>query len=90
MANFVGNKESLHMTELFKKAVEKAAEEFPDYEQDEFGRWLLEAIESDERQWDLMFSDANPAALDKLNELVRKTRERIRKGQTEALDLKKL
>jgi hypothetical protein len=90
MANFVGNKESPRMTELFKKAVEKAAEEFPDYEQDEFGRWLLEAIESDERQWDLMFSHANPAALDKLNELVRKARERIRKGQTEALDLKKL
>jgi hypothetical protein len=86
------------MTELFKKAVEKAPEEFPDYEQDEFGRWLLEefgrwlleAIESDERQWDLMFSDANPAALDKLNELVRKTRERINKGQTGALDPKKL
>jgi len=37
-----------------------------------------------------MFSDANPAALDQLNELVRKTRERIHKGQTEALDLKKL
>jgi len=78
------------MTELFKKAMEKAAQEFPDYEQDEFGRWLLEAIQSDEKRWDLLLSHANPVALDKLNELVKKTRERIRNGQTEALDLKKL
>jgi len=35
------------MTELLKKAFEKAARELPEYEQDEIGRWLLDVIEMD-------------------------------------------
>lgn len=90
MARFVKNKESPpRMTVLFKHAFEKAAEEFPAYEQDEFARWLLEAIESDEKRWDAAFSAANPDVT-KLHRLVEKARERIRAGQTEPLDLKKL
>jgi hypothetical protein len=38
------------MSELLKQAFEKAAAELPDYEQDEFARWLLNVIESDERR----------------------------------------
>jgi hypothetical protein len=45
------------MTELLKKAFEKASEKLPDYEQDEIAQWLLNAIEADEHRWDVALSD---------------------------------
>ncbi len=86
MANFVANKESPRMTELFKKAIEKAAQELPDYEQDEFGRWLLEAIESDERRWDAAFAQSGHV----LDRLENQALEDIKAGRTEPLDPDKL
>lgn len=38
------------MTDLLKRALKKVEEELSEPEQDEFARWLLETIESDERQ----------------------------------------
>jgi hypothetical protein len=89
MAHSVAKKTSPAMTAVFRKAVEKVAQEFTDSEQDELGRWLLKAIATDERQWESAFSGNGPG-LEKLQGLVRQARARIRNGQTEVLDLKKL
>ena len=80
------------MTELFRKAFERASEEFPDYEQDEFARWLLDAIESDERRWDAAFWEgpASASASPRLKKLVDQALADIREGRTEPLDLTKL
>ena len=76
------------MTELFKKAVERASEEFADHEQDEFARWLLHCLESDDdRRWDAALRDPTNH---KLSELVNQALADIREGRTEPLDLKKL
>ena len=74
------------MTETFRKAFEKASVELTEHEQDEFGEWLLEKLESDERRWDEAFSGKSS----KLKNLVAQALEDIRKGRTEPLDLKKL
>ena len=71
---------------MLKKAFKKAAEIMPDEEQDQFGQWLLEALESDERRWDAAFA----AAPDKLRRLARKALDEFHSGRTEALDPEKL
>lgn len=78
--------ESPHMTDLFKRAVEKAAQEFPDYQQDEFALWLLEVIESDEKQWDAAFAQSSHV----LDRLENQALEDIKAGRTEPLDPDKL
>ena len=83
---FVAHKESPHMTPLFKKAFEKAGRELPDYEQDVFAQWLLEAIESDERRWDAAL-ESNPT---KLKALVDEALADIHAGRSEILDPNKL
>ena len=70
------------MTELLKKAFEKAGE-LPEYEQDEFGKRLLKAIEDDEQRWDAALGDPNSLRMKKL---VDQVLEDIREGRTEPLD----
>jgi hypothetical protein len=86
MANFVGTKESPRVTELFKKAFEKASEALPEYEQDLFAQWLLDAIESDARLWDVAL-ESNPT---RLKALVDQALADIDEGRIEPLDLDKL
>jgi hypothetical protein len=87
MANLAAQKP--HMTELLKKAVEKFSEKFAEHEQDEFARWLLDAIEADDdRRWDAALAD--PANGGKLSKLVNEALEDIREGRTEPLDPNKL
>jgi hypothetical protein len=74
------------MSELLKQAFEKAAAELPDYEQDEFARWLLNVIESDERRWDVAFAQS-PEKLKKLGD---EALEAFRAGRAELLDPAKL
>ena len=76
------------MTPLFKRAVEKASEELPDYEQDIFAQWLLDAIESEERRWDAALDD--PGSNNPLTKLVNEALADIREGRTEPLDPNKL
>jgi len=87
MASAFSSAKSPRATELLVKAFEKIVEVFPDYEQDEFARWLLDAIEADDRRWDAALSDpANP----KLKALVEQALDDIREGRTEPLDPNKL
>lgn len=51
------------MTELLKKAFEKASQ-LPYEEQDRFGAWMLEELDSDKR-WDELFA-RSPELLEKL------------------------
>ncbi len=73
------------MTELLKKAFEKAAAILPEYEQDQLARRLLSAIESDEKRWDVLFADSA-----KLERLADRALEAHRAGLTEPLDPEKL
>ena len=73
------------MTELLKKAFDKAAAMLPEYEQDELASRLLSAIESDEKRWDMLFADAV-----KLERLADRALEADRAGLTEPLDPEKL
>jgi hypothetical protein len=74
------------MTELFRRAFERAAEELPEYEQDEFANWLLRALESDEKQWDAAFAQSGPV----LDRLEAQALEDIKTGRAEPLDPDKL
>ena len=73
------------MTELLKKAFEKAAAALSEYEQDELASRLLSAIESDEKRWDMLFADAA-----KLERLADQALEAHRAGLTKPLDPEKL
>ena len=74
-------------TELLIKAFERIVEVFPDHEQNEFARRLLDAIEADDRRWDAALNDpANP----KLKALVEQALDDIREGRTVPLDPDKL
>ncbi len=75
------------MTELLRRAMERVAAEFPEYEQDEFAKWLLNAIESDEHRWDAALNDPTSP---RLKRLVDQALSDIREGRTEPLDLNKL
>jgi hypothetical protein len=74
------------MTDPLKRAFEKGANELPESEQDELGRWLLEAIESDERRWDEIFASTR----DKLDRLAHEASDDFRAGRTDRLDPDKL
>jgi hypothetical protein len=73
------------MTKLLRKAFQKAAAVLPEYEQDELARRLLSAIESDEKRWDMLFSDSA-----ELERLADRALEAHRAGLTEPLDPEKL
>jgi hypothetical protein len=55
------------MTDLLKRAFEKAAQELPEHEQDAIGRWVLDAIENEEKLWDTAFA-RSPEKLDRLEQ----------------------
>jgi len=74
------------MTELLKQAFARAAERLPENEQDEFARWLLDAIESDEREWDAAFARTP----DKLKRLAARALKDFRAGRTTSLNPEKL
>ena len=73
------------VTELLKKAFERASEELPDHEQDEIGRSLLKLIEQDERDWETTFAQSLP----KLERLAKKAMADYESGLSEPLDIKK-
>ena len=74
------------MTELLKKAFERVSKELPDYEQDAIGKWLINLIDSDEREWGLKFA----ASPDKLAKLADRALAEYSEGRTELLDPEKL
>ena len=86
MAKVVPKKAASRTTELFRRAFERAAEELPEYEQDEFANWLLKTLESDERQWDAAFAQSGRV----LDRLEAQALEDIKAGRAEALDPDKL
>jgi hypothetical protein len=74
------------MTDLLRRAFEKAAQELSDGEQDEMGRRLLELIESDEKRWDEAFARSG----EQLDRLAEDALEDFRAGRTTPLDPEKL
>jgi hypothetical protein len=74
------------MTDLLRRAFEKAARELSDDEQDEMGRRLLELIESDEKRWDEAFARSG----EQLDRLAEEALEDFRAGRTTPLDPEKL
>jgi hypothetical protein len=69
------------MTDLSKRAFDKAADELPEAEQHELGRWLLGAIESDERRWETAFAGTQS----KLDRLAYEASQEFRSGRVERL-----
>jgi hypothetical protein len=74
------------MTDLLRRAFEKAAEELPDYEQDELGRRLLELLETDDKRWEEAFARTG----EQLDRLAARARDDIRAGRVRPLDPEKL
>ena len=68
------------MTELLKKAFEKASE-LPLEEQDRFGAWLLEELDSEER-WNELFAKSQ----DMLAKMAEEALAEHRAGKTVPLD----
>jgi hypothetical protein len=86
MAKVIPTKAAPRLTELFRRAFERAAEELPEYEQDEFANWLLRALESDEKRWDAAFAQSGQV----LDRLEAQALEDIKVGRAEPLDPDKL
>ena len=86
MAKVVVKKAAPRMTELFRRAFERAAEELPEYEQGEFANWLLRTLESDEKRWDAAFAQSGRV----LDGLEAQALEDIKAGRAEPLDPDKL
>jgi hypothetical protein len=84
MGTAVAGEKFAHMTELLRKAVEKMCETFPDYEQDAFATWMLDALDSEEPKWEALLS--SPAGSAKLEKLVSKARKQIKAGLVKPLD----
>ena len=74
------------MSDVLKLAFEKASELMSESEQEVFARWLLDALEQDERRWDKAFSDSAK----KLEEIADEVLEDFRSGRTKPLDFEKL
>ena len=55
-------------------------------EQEVFARWLLDALDQDEKRWDQAFRDSSK----KLESIADEVLEDYRQGRTEPLDLDKL
>jgi hypothetical protein len=74
------------MSDLLAKAFKKISKELPEHEQDAFAQWVLQLIESDERDWDAQFA----ASADKLEKLADKALAEYAAGRTETMDRGKL
>ncbi len=74
------------MTDILKLAFEKASEVMSESEQEVFARWLLDALDQDEKRWDKAFRDSSK----KLESIADEVLEDYRQGRTEPLDIEKL
>jgi len=72
-------------SKLLRQAFARAAEAWPEHEQDEFARWLLDAIENDEGCWEAALGDTT-----KLQKLADQAIADIRTGRSKPLDSDKL
>ena len=71
---------------MLKLAFEKASEVMSESEQEVFARWLLNALDQDERRWDKAFADSSK----KLESIADEVLEDFRQGRTEPFDIEKL
>jgi hypothetical protein len=69
-------------TELLKRAFTEAGDSLSEFEQDELGYWLLDAITNDDRRWDMLFSKSSR----KLDDLERQAIADIEAGRAKPLD----
>jgi hypothetical protein len=74
------------VSDLLKLAFEKASEVMSEAEQEVFARWLLDALEQDEKRWDKAFADSPK----KLESIADEVLEDFRAGRTEPLAIEKL
>jgi hypothetical protein len=74
------------VNEIFKLAIQRAAEVMSDAEQEVFGQWLLNVLDQDERRWDKAFADPST----KLASIADKVLRDFRAGRAEPLDIEKL
>ena len=72
------------MTDILKLAFEKASEVMSESEQDVLARWLLDALDQDEKRCDEAFADSSK----KLESIADEVLEDYRQGHTNLLTLK--
>ena len=71
------------MSDLLKLAFEKASELMTQAEQEAFARWLLDALNQDEKLWDQKFADSAK----KLESLADEVLDDYLNGRPEPLDV---
>ncbi|HLI81799.1 MAG TPA: hypothetical protein VKV03_17550 [Candidatus Binataceae bacterium] len=74
------------MSDILKAAFEKASEVMSEAEQEAFARWLLDALDQDDKRWDKAFKDSAK----RLEAIADEVLEDYRQGRTEPLDIEKL
>ena len=74
------------MSDALKAAFEKASAMMSDAEQEVFARWLIDALEQDDKRWEKVFKRSTK----KLEALADEVLEDYRQGRTEPLDIDKL
>jgi len=74
------------VSDILKAAFEKASEVMSEAEQEAFARWLLDALDQDDKRWDKAFKDSAK----RLEAIADEVLEDYRQGRTEPLDIEKL
>ena len=74
------------MSDALKAAFEKASAMMSDAEQEVFARWLIDALEQDDKRWEKVFKRSTK----KLEALADEVLEDHRQGRTEPLDIDEL
>jgi vacuolar-type H+-ATPase subunit H len=74
------------MSDVLKMAFEKASELMSEAEQEAFARWLVDALDQDEKLWDKAFADSAK----KLESIADEVLDDYLNGRTEPLDVEKL
>ena len=74
------------MSDILKAAFKKASEVMSEAEQEAFARWLLDALDQDDKRWDKAFKDSAK----RLEAIADEVLEDYRQGRTEPLDIEKL
>jgi hypothetical protein len=72
------------VSDILKMAFEKASKLTSESEQDVLARWLLDALDQDEKRWDKAFADSSK----KLESIADEVLEGYRHGRTNLLTLK--